>query len=64
MEILLIILAFLFGLAVGVLLGFLLLKYLQEKLLKKTMTKMSAGNDPMAMVLSIFDEALKAKKHA
>jgi hypothetical protein len=63
MEILLIILAFLFGMAVGAVLLYLALQYIQKRALKKFVNTMGAGeNDPFAMVVGMMNELSKGKR--
>lgn len=65
MEILLIILAFLFGLVIGALLLYLALRYIQQRALSKVVKAMGAGEgDPFKMVMGMMDELTKAKKRA
>jgi hypothetical protein len=63
MEILLLILMFLFGVVVGALGLYLSLKYLQERALKKMMQTMSTGSDdPFALVVGMMNELTKGKR--
>lgn len=55
MEILLIILAFLFGVSIGMLACYLLLKWLQQKMMKKAFAQMGMGGG--------LDEMFKAIEH-